>query len=392
MPNSKDALFSEFKDTTKSEWLARIEKDLKGRPMSALMWQIPNPVKDSEDIIIDPFAHVEDLKGQVPVPITGEKVDNSWAIEEHIKVENKDFKKANKQALQALMGGINAPHFIFETYPTTAQLATLLAGIELEYIAIYFSEQTKNKNPSKHLKKFTQLAVEKGVKNVKLLRGGIFYNPFADSRHEVKATSELLLWTKEHLPLFKVITIDGGRFFQGSENVVAELAQTLKAGENYLKRLTDKGIESNLIANRIQFNFHIGLHYFIEISKIRAFKILWHNVLAAYNTPSVCDNIHALIASDTQREDSHTNKIRATTQAMSAVLGGVNALAIAPSDAKSSENDDFNRRIARNIQHLLQMESYFDRVIDPAAGSYYIEQLTTKIAEAAWTYFQEMDN
>ena len=392
MPYSKNTLFSEFKDTTKSEWLARIEKDLKGRPISALMWQLPNPVMGSDNIMIDPFAHIEDLKGQIPVPITGEKADNSWAIEEYIKVENDDFNTANKQALQALMGGINAPHFIFETYPTAGQLASLLAGIELEYIAIYFSEQTKNKNPSKHLQNFTQLAVEKGVKNVKLLRGGISYDPFADGRHEVKAASELLLWTKEHLPLFKVITIDGGRFFQGSENVVAELAQTLKAGENYLRRLTVIGLESSLIADSMQFNFHMGLHYFIEIAKIRAFKVLWHNVLAAYNTPSVSDNIHAIIAHDTQGEDSHTNKIRATTQAMSAVLGGVSALTIAPSNAKSGENEDFNRRIARNIQHLLQMESYFDRVIDPAAGSYYIEQLTTKIAEAAWTYFQEMDN
>lgn len=391
MSNSKSILFSEFKDTTKSEWLARIEKDLKGRPISALTWQLLNPVKDSDNIIIDPFAHVEDFKGHVPTPITGEKANNSWAIEEYIEVENNDFKKANKQALQALMGGINAPHFIFETYPTATQLATLLTGIELEYIAIYFSEQTKNKNPLSYLKFFMQLAVEKGVKNVKLLRGGISCDSFADGRHEVKATSELLLWTKEHLPLFKVITIDGGRFFQGSENVVAELAQTLKAGENYLKRLTVVGLESSLIADSIQFNFHIGVHYFIEIAKIRAFKILWSNVLAAYDTPPSCD-IRALIASDTQVGDSHTNKIRATTQAMSAVLGGVSALIIAPSDAKKSENDDFNRRIARNIQHLLQMESYLDRVADPAAGSYYIEQLTTQIAEATWSYFQEINN
>jgi methylmalonyl-CoA mutase len=389
MLKNKDALFSEFNATTKNQWLARIEKDLKGRPISELNWLLTNPSKGSDAIIIDSFAHAEDFNGRVPEPIIGGNIANTWGIGEHIEVKKSDFKIANKQALSALMGGVNTPHFIFDIYPTPPQLATLLEDIELDYIITYFSEKSKTKNPLVFLRYFRQLALDKG-KNPKILRGGIFYDPFADGRHEVKSMSELLLWIKEYLPLFKVITVDGGSFFKGSENVVAELGQTLKAGENYLKRLTNAGIVSPFVAEKMQFQFHIDTYYFIEIAKIRAFKILWGNVLSAYNAPNLCTDIHAIIAPNTQGEDSHTNKIRATTQAMSAVLGGVNSLTIAPSDVKISENDDFNRRIARNVQHLLLMESYFDRVADPAAGSYYIEQLTTQIAEAAWVYFQEI--
>jgi methylmalonyl-CoA mutase len=387
--DNKTNLFSEFQGTSKNQWLSRIEKDLKGRPISELYERLSNPVQGSESLIIDSFAHVEDFKGNFPTPIIGEKEENTWLIGEDIEVKNKDFKAANKQALNALIGGVNAPHFILETFPTAAQLAVLLEDIELDYISIYFSEKTKNKNPFNFLMDFEQLATEKG-KNANILRGGILFDPFEDGRHEVKAMSELLRWIEKHLSHFKVINIDAGLFFKGSENVIAELGQTLKAGENYVKRLTDVGIEASLVAEHIQFSFHIGLHYFIEIAKIRAFKLLWANVLAAYDTPSVFCTINAIIATDTQIEDSNANKIRATTQAMSAILGGIHSLTIAPSDVKNEGNAAFNHRIARNIQHLLQMESYFDRVADPAAGSYYIEQLTNLIAEAAWQYFQEV--
>jgi methylmalonyl-CoA mutase len=391
MMNKNDHLFSEFQVTSKSQWLARIEKDLKGRPISDLYWQLTNTTQGSEASIIDPFPHAEDFKGRFPEPLVGKMSTNTWAIVENIPVKNKDYKAANKQALKALMGGVNALHFIFETDPNALQMAMLFNDIELDYISVQFSLPSKHKSPLPFLKIFVDLATEKNV-NLKLLRGGINFDPFIEKRYTFKAINSLLLWKNDNLPLFKTLTIDGGLFFKGSDNVIAELGQILLAGENYVKKLTKTGIESSLIAQSIQFYVHIDTFYFIEIAKIRAFKILWANVLAAYNTPSFATltvaDIHAIIAPNPQDEDSNTNKIRATTQAMSAVLGGISSLNIASSDVKNSENEDFNRRIARNIQHLLQMESYLDRVADPAAGSFYIEQLTTQIAEATWSYFQ----
>ena len=194
-----------------------------------------------------------------------------------------------------------------------------------------------------------------------------------------------------------MLSIDGGQFFKGSENVVEELTQTLLAANDYINLLKNNDLNIENINDFIKFNFNIGISYFIEIAKLRAFKLLWANVLDAqgFNNPSnsgsknLAPTIHAYISPETQVEDVHTNKIRATTQAMSAVLGGVNMLTIAPSDALSAESSDFSRRIARNVQHLLQMESYLDKVADPAAGSFYIEKLTNQIAEAVWQQFQE---
>ena len=385
-------LFLEFDAIAKSQWLTRIEKDLKSRPIDELNWQIPPLPTISTQLNINPFCHADDFKEVHFNPIVSEKTTNTWDIAETIRVENKNFKKANKQALHILMGGVNAPHFIFDVYPTQKQLAVLLNNIELDYVSVQFSEKTKHKNPLPFLKNFVNYASNNG-KNVKLLRGGISYNPFENERYGVKQEKDLIDWAKENLPIFKVVTVDGSNFFKGSENVVEELAQTLFAAENYLKLLTVLNLQVTDIANCLQFQLHIGISYFIEIAKLRALKIVWANVLEAYGvtiTPSVLPTIHAIIAVDTQGEDINTNKIRATTQAMSAVLGGINSLSIAQSNAITNGIDDFNRRIARNIQHLLQMESYFDRVADPAAGSYYIEQLTTQIAEAAWLRFQDL--
>ena len=121
------------------------------------------------------------------------------------------------------------------------------------------------------------------------------------------------------------------------------------------------------------------------LGKIRALKLLWGNVLQAYNaTPSV-PSIQARVSAGNFEGDAHTHKIKVTTQALSAVLAGVECLTIDP-----TEDSDFGRRISRNVQHIFQLETYLDRVADPAAGSYYIEQLTTQIAEAAWQRFQEI--
>jgi methylmalonyl-CoA mutase len=375
MPNS---LLDDFDSVSKSQWLAKIEKDLKGHSIADLMWHLP-------DLTIDPFAHIDDVNGESPAPIISNSADNTWLIGEDIPVENNDFKAANQRALTALLGGVNAPCFILDNYPSESHLALLLNDIFLEYISCHFTEKTHNRNPLSFLESFKKIAGN-NPNNPLELRGGIAYDPFADGRQDVKVLSETILFCKENLPCFTVLDIQGAPFFKGSEHVVEELTSILKAGENYLKRLTDNGLHATDIAHAMSFSIPIGISYFIEIAKIRAFKLLWGNILKAYGISPAIPVIHAKIGSETQVVDTHTNKIRATTQAMSAVIGGVHRLTIAPSDALSDSPLPSNIRIARNVQHLLQMESYFDKVIDPAAGSYYIEALTEQIAEKVWSH------
>ena len=384
---SNQNLFSEFAPVSKADWLARIEKDLKGRPLSELTWEL-------HSLSIDPFVHADDF-AELPESLAN-KMSNNWEIGEDIEIINNDFKAANKQTLTALMGGANAITFIFDNYPSENQLITLIENIELEFISIHFTEKTNTANPLDFLKTLHLTVINKG-KNAQILRGSVAFNPFSEKLKSVDEGIELIEWTNQNLPQFKVISIDTMQFFKGSENVVEELTQALLNANNCINMLKNNGLNIENINHFIKFNFNIGISYFIEIAKLRAFKLLWANVLNAHginasthsDLKNLAPTIHAYISSETQVEDVHTNKIRATTQAMSAVLGGVDMLTIAPSDALNAESSDFSRRIARNVQHLLQMESYLDKVADPAAGSFYIEKLTNQIAEAVWEKFQE---
>lgn len=384
---SNQNLFSEFAPVSKADWLARIEKDLKGRPISELTWELP-------PLGIDPFAHADDFS-ELPESLS-HTTSNIWEIGEDIEIINSDFKVANKQALIALMGGANAINFILDNYPFENQLITLIENIELEFISIHFTEKTNGANPLNFLKTLHSTAINQD-KNTQILRGSVAYNFSSNEKNNGKETAKLLQWTSQNLPQFKIISINAGQFFKGSENVVEELTETLIDANNCINLLKNKGLDIENINHFIKFNFNIGISYFIEIAKLRAFQLLWANVLDAHSlnistnsdSKKLAPTIHAYISPETQVEDVHTNKIRATTQAMSAVLGGVDMLTIAPSDALNAESSDFSRRIARNVQHLLQMESYLDKVADPAAGSFYIEKLTNQIAETVWQRFQE---
>jgi methylmalonyl-CoA mutase len=378
---SNTHLFSEFTSSTKAEWLTKIERDLKGRSPEDLNWLLPN-VSNGQDapLRISPFAHAEDFS-TLSEPIIGNRTSNEWAIGENIYVEN-EVKAANRLALTALMGGVNALCFVFdEKFPSDNQLTTLIDGVELDYISTFFKEKTENRSPLSFLKTLKN-RVEKDGKNAFILRGGIFYDPFSDSRFDLVAATETIIYAAENFPKFSVLSVNAEPFFEDSTNVVDELFQSLTAGELYLKKLTINGLDAKIINNTISFRFQIGMSYFVEIAKIRAFKILWGNVLSAYNIEPTTPLIFASTTAKTYVDDPHTNKIRTTTQAMSAVIGGADMLTLQP-----TENNDFGRRISRNVQLLLGMESYLDKVVDPAAGSYYIETLTNKIAEAVWARF-----
>ena len=368
---SNQNLFSEFAPVSKADWFARIKKDLKGRPISELTWELA-------PLSIDPFAHADDF-AELPESLA-HTTSNTWEIGEDIEIINNDFKAANKQALTALMGGANAINFIFDDYPSENQLITLIENIELDFISIHFTEKTNGANPLDFLKTLHSTAINQG-KNPQILRGSVSYNPLIEQQEDGHEAVEAIQWTSQNLPKFKVLSINAKQFFKGSENVVEELAETLINANNCINLLKINKLNIENINHFIKFNFNIGISYFIEIAKLRAFKLLWANVLDAHginssthsDSKNLAPTIHAYISPETQIEDAHTNKIRATTQAMSAVLGGIDMLMIAPSDALNAQSSDFSRRIARNVQHLLQMESYLDKVVDPAAGSFYID-------------------
>jgi methylmalonyl-CoA mutase len=177
--------------------------------------------------------------------------------------------------------------------------------------------------------------------------------------------------------------------------IVQELGYTLAMANEYIAFCTEHGIKPDKAASRIQLTLSVGSNYFMEIAKLRAARLLWSTMVEQYKPECPCAyRIHINTVASTWNKttfDPYVNMLRSTTEGMSAVLGGTDSLLLQPFDVTYKESDEFSRRISRNVQVLLKEESYFDRVVDPAAGSYYIETLTNSIAEQAWKLFQEVE-
>ncbi|AEE49244.1 methylmalonyl-CoA mutase family protein [Haliscomenobacter hydrossis] len=365
-------LHVDFPDTRYEDWIAQLEKDLKGKPWTDLQWQL------GEDIVVDPFYHPDNYFPQ-RYALTGQRSNNHWEIGEYIAVG--DPKIANPELLEALDGGAEALELSFTKAPSAEELSILLQGVQLEYISLHIVENYAEKNPLHILNALRAFAVEAGFDPSKV-RGTI-------DGTTAGLLAETIPWARHELPAFKTCLING-RSFYAEENSPHELATLLQLGQQIISQLEDAGIAPTEAAPAIQFSVAIGTSYFLEIAKLRALRLLWQNVLKAYGIPTTALEIAAHFAPASQDEYPNTNLIRAATQAMSAVIGGANLLYVLPSNASLHESPTpFTRRIARNVQHLLRLESHLDKVIDPAAGSYYIEKLTEELAQKAWAIFQQ---
>ncbi len=372
--------FSEFSGVTKSEWLAKIEKDLKGRPLTDLQFQL------EEDIKLAPFYHPDDFS-EFYEPLA-EKT--GWQIGEYIEVS--PIKTANQQALEALRGGANALLFELRHELSEDELSELLTGIELEYIHTNFGQYFPDKNPPLLLEWFYNFVKASG-KNTKNIAGSLDFDAILDwSNPPFDDLAKAVQFCQQEMPNFRVVEVDARRLHSGVERTSLELAYTIAKGSEYLAQLSERGIHPAIANQHTQFAIAISTSYFVEIAKLRALKILWANVLEAYGVTAQAPFIEVHFAPESQDNNPNTNMIRAATQALSAVVGGADRLYILPANAALGETStSFARRIARNVQHLLQMESHVDKVSDNAAGSYYIEKLTNVLAEKAWAKFQEIE-
>lgn len=346
----------EFKAVEKAEWLAKVTKDLKGKPLTELDWQV------EENLVMQPFYTAADLENiDTELPISG--ADNDWAIGEEVIVT--DAKAANAQVLDALMNGVNAPLFVLNDRCSAAEIEELLNEIELSYISSHFS--------------IADISVLTHLKN-KNITGTLSLNT-----PDFPILAELI--QNNSFPNMKCLHLNSA--YLGKEKTTTELANVIQAASVCFDELIKLGLSPQQINAQFHVTISVGVSYFLAIAKIRAFKILWLNLAAAYGieNPTV-PYIHATTAIESHMNDRNTNMIRTTTQAMSAVVAGVNRLTVTPSDAFEGSPTAFTRRIARNVQHLLKYESYMPKVIDPAKGSYYIEVLTDKLGKATWALME----
>lgn len=406
-------LFEQFPSVTTQEWIDRITADLKGADFDEkLLW------KTGEGFTIMPFYRREDLKdlnhldGFLPLVLRRDvttaapgkgtqNIPSSWLIRQNIKVS--DYSTANEKALSIVKKGIDSLGFIIEDPESINEknFSVLLDGINPEASEINFLSDGKAREIISLLIKIYE---KKGI-DISTLRGAVEADPLGRLMLNgtlcipVEAGFDYLAsLTKETavLPHYRNIHINGSNFTNAGSGSVKELGLSLSMAVEYLSQLTGRGIGADEAASKIRFSFGIGSNYFMEMAKLRAARILWSIVAEAYKAEdknSFRMEIHSVtkVWNDTI-SDPYINMLRTQTEAMSAVLGGTDSLTVNPFDTGYTVPDEFPERIARNQQLILKEEAWFDKVADPSAGSYYIENMTAMLAENSWKLFLGIEN
>ena len=403
--DKKERLFGDFPPVTTEEWMAKITADLKGGDFrKKLVWNMRDgievmPFYRQDDLDSLPLTNL--LPGDFPF-LRGNRLDgNSWLVRQDISVT--DYAEANRKVLDLLMKGVSAPGFVIDDPQSVndTSIATLLKGIHAESVELNFITADMAKELIAAIKQ-ALTAMDSDPAGARIV---VSADPLgrllANGRLCVSVEEGLdyltdLVRERAALPGLKCVEPSGTLFSNAGAGPVAELAYTLSLGNEYMAALTSRGIDPDTVAGAFRFTFGIGPDFFPEIARLRAARLLWAVIVKGYR-PAAAESSIMHIHSVTGRwnktlYDAYVNMLRTPTEAMAAVLGGADTITVEPFDTVFRAAGEFSERIARNQQLLLMEESHLDKVADPGAGSYYLEELTSAIAHEAWRLFLEIEN
>lgn len=402
MSNCKEKLFTEFVAPSKQEWLDKIQVDLKGADFDKrLVW------RTNEGFNVQPFYRREDvLKLKTPDALPGEfpyvrgnkKKDNEWYVRQDIKAD--DAKAANEKALDLLNKGIDSLCFKISGDDVNKDFVeTLLKDIVCDAVELNFN--TCKRHTLELAKILTEYFEQKGYDKAKIV-GSLDWDPMEKivmKGHDVTPILDLapeIVKALAEYPNFRCITVNAVSLNNAGSYIVQELGYALAWGNDYLNRLVEAGVDVDLAASKIKFNMGITENFFMEIAKFRAARMLWAEIVKQY-APKNDESCKMCVNAVTSKYnmtlfDSYVNLLRSQTETMSAALAGVHSIVVTPFDAVYETPNDFSERIARNQQLLLKEESHFDKVVDPGAGSYFIEELTTSLANEGWKIFLNVED
>ncbi len=402
MSNNKEKLFTEFQAPTKQEWLDKIEVDLKGADFQKrLVW------RTNEGFNVQPFYRREDLKdlktpdalpGEFPFVRGNKKDNNEWYVRQNIVVT--DPAEANKKALDILMKGVDSIGFKLGHAELSAEfIETLLKDIRLDCVEVSYRACLRH---AMQLADLLVAYIEKMGYDKEKIVGGLGFDPIERMLMKGKDSTMLLpdmpklVEKLKDLPQLRCVMVHSDLLNNSGAYIVQEMGYALAWGNEYLQQLVDAGIDADLAASKIKFYMGISENYFMEIAKFRAVRMLWAQIVKQYE-PKNDDSCKMIINASTSTYnqtlfDSYVNLLRSQTEAMSAALAGVHSMVVTPFDAPYEKPTDFSERIARNQQLIIKEESHFDRIVDPGAGSYYIEHLTDALAQEAWKLFLKVED
>ncbi len=414
--------------TKTDNWRDLAEKELRGRPLEDLTWDT------LEGIPVKPLYTEDDTKelphmGSMPGvgPFTrGVKATmyagRPWTIRQYAGFstaeESNAFYRRNLAAGQqgvsvafdlATHRGYDSDHPRVEgdvgkagvAIDSVEDMKILFDGIPLDKVSV---SMTMNGAVIPVLASFIVAGEEQGhdrsvlagtiqndILKEFMVRNTYIYPP----KPSMRIISDIIEYTSNEMPKFNSISISGYHMQEAGANLVQELAYTIADGREYVRAALDAGMDVDKFAGRLSFFFAIGMNFFMEIAKLRAARTLWHRVMTEFgakNERSKMLRTHCQTSGvSLQEQDPYNNVIRTAYEAMSAVLGGTQSLHTNALDEAIALPTDFSARIARNTQLVLQEETGVTNVVDPLAGSYYVESLTNDLIEKAWALIEEVE-
>ena len=414
-------------DKSKIDWQRLAEKELRGKSVEELDWTTlegikVKPVYSEEDL--KEIEHLGNLPGFEPY-VRGVKATmytgRPWTIRQYAGYSTAEESNAfYKRGLAAGQQGVSvafdlATHRGYDSdhervigdvgkagvaIDSVEDMKILFDGIPLNEISV---SMTMNGAVIPVLANFIVAGEEQGHKKSDLsgtiqndilkefmVRNTYIYPP----EPSMRIVADIIEYTSSEMPKFNSISISGYHMQEAGASLVQELAYTLADGKEYAKKAIEKGLDIDAFAGRLSFFFAIGMNFFMEAAKLRAARLLWHRImtdLGAKNPRSKMLRTHCQTSGvSLQEQDPYNNVIRTAYEAMSAVLGGTQSLHTNALDEAMALPTDFSARIARNTQLILQEETGVSNVVDPLAGSYYVEKLTADLADAAWQLIEEV--
>lgn len=369
-------LLDEFPAVSTQSWEDVIHHDLKGSDYAKkLVWQSP------EGIAVKPYYRSEDIAGlnidQIPGTfpyLRSTRATGNWRIREEIEAD--DPEQANRDAQDAIAAGAEEISFVGAVVRSASDLGMLL--VNLQKVPLHFENADDT---------LMNLLIERLKSKADSPSVSTGYSPFAD----LDAAAATICSAPTALVPF---TIHGEHLEEAGANAVQEVAFTLAAGIDYLAEMCAHGVEIDRAAASVGFEFTTGASYFFQIAKLRAFRMLWARTVEAFggSHEAAKARMHARTSLWNKTiYDSHVNVLRATTEAMSAILGGADSVCVAPFDHSCRTPDEASRRLARNTQIVLKHEAMLAQVADPGAGSYFLETITDSIAREAWKMMQQIE-
>ena len=400
MENKKERLFSDFAPVSRQEWLDKITVDLKGADFNKkLVW------RTSEGFSVQPFYQQEDVKdfptlsalpGKFPFVRGNKTDDNNWFVRQNVKCG--DAKETNAKILALLDRGVDSLGLqICKENANEAYLKELLAGVVLEAVELNFQTCPCT---ALQLAKAVVAFFESAGACKKSVHGSIEFDPLAAMLLKGKDMTECAGQLKEMVETVKdykgltCVTVSSLILQNAGAFCFQESGYALAWGNEYMQLMTEAGICPCEAARRIRFSMGVGSNYFMEIAKFRAFRMLWAKIVKEYGVPE--EECYTYIMATTTEYnktlfDSYVNLLRTQTEAMSSALAGVESIVVTAFNTPYEEPTEFSERIARNQQLMLKEENHFSKIVDVAAGSYYIEELTRSLGAEAWKLFLSVE-